>query len=269
MFTLRFSSFGTLAATRKASIGAMATLWFLASFAPFANAQVSANFPTEILFNPAEESWARVTRIVPPAYPKEALKNGTGAVVDITVLVGEDGLVKEVRRVVATPPDPQFENATREVLKFWGFRQPLTSRCQPVEIVGDVRLTFSVVDGKEEIALSHRALPQGGPQGPSTKDRADPSLVPTNYKEAIRDIRYPPAARRAGVQADVWARATFSRASGLVTEAEATYVATFPAGDDKAFRQTAVEAVKKLKLEPKPDLPGDLVACVPLTFRLQ
>jgi TonB family protein len=269
MFTLSFSSFGALAATRKVGVSTIAALWLVTAIAPFANAQVSANFPTDILFNPAEESWARVTRIVPPAYPQEALKNGTGAVVDITVLIGDDGLVKEVRRIEATPPDPRFENATREVLKFWAFRQPMTARCQPVEIVGDVRLTFSVVDGKEEIALSHRAQPKGVPQSPPTSEQVNSRPMPMNYQEVRQGVRYPMDARRAGRQADVWVRAEFARASGAVTDAEATSVTTIPAGDERAFRQTAVEAIKKLKLEPKPDLPGNVVACVPVRFRLQ
>jgi TonB family protein len=197
------SNFYSLRA-RTARLGGIAVLVYAMGIAPPAAGQVAGEFPLEIQFNPAVESWARVKRIVTPRYPKDSLKSGTGAVVDITVLVATDGRVKDVQRVEASPSDARFESATREVLKHWKFRIKLSERCVPIETVGNVRLTFKVVDGKEEISLSHLMATEPMPAGDQKEARPLPKLTALNYAEVQRGSKYPLQARKEGAQADVW-----------------------------------------------------------------
>lgn len=230
--------------------------------------QVPSDFPKEILFNAAEESWARVTLIVPPEYPKDALANGIGSVVDITVVVGLDGLIKEVQRVEATPNDPRFVDATREVLKFWRFRNAISMRCEPIETVGDVRLTFSVVNGKEHISLSHRAAPANADPRKQTLQRTPPPLVSLNYAELAKEARYPEKARREGVQADVWVRVTIDPPSGTVVESESAHVVSYPRRNENTFRAVSAFTMKSLKFVPVPQRKDPVTACVPVRYRL-
>lgn len=269
MFMLNFRPTLTRAPRGVPYRNAIAVFALTIGFAPLAGAQAAGDFPTEILFNPAEESWARVTRIVPPAYPKDALQSGTGAVVDINVVVGTDGLVKDVQRVEATPPDPRFENATRDVLKFWQFRNAMSARCQPIETVGNVRLTFNVVDGKEEITLSHRAAPQSTQTSAQTEARPRPKLVALNYTEIQRDARYPPTARRAGAQADVWVRAKIDPPTGSIIETETVHVVSYPAHNENAFKEISAFAIRDLKFAPMPEHKPAVTACVPMRYRLR
>jgi TonB family protein len=232
-------------------------------------AQVAADFPMEIQFNPAAESWARVKRIVTPRYPKDALANGTGAVVDITVSVATDGTVKDVQRVEATPSDARFEGATRAVLKHWRFRIALTARCVPIETVGNVRLTFKVVDGKEEISLSHRTAPPPMLVDGSGEARPAPKLVALNFEEVQRGSRYPSEARREGAQADVWILAKVDPASGTIIETETAHVNSHPRFTEEFFLSVGAETMKALRFEPQPQLKDTVTACLPMAYRLR
>jgi hypothetical protein len=70
-------NFYSLRAT-TARLGGIAVLVYAMGIATPAAGQVAGEFPLEIQFNPAVESWARVKRIVTPRYPKDALKNKWG-----------------------------------------------------------------------------------------------------------------------------------------------------------------------------------------------
>jgi TonB family protein len=251
-----------------ARFGAIFALICAIGFSAPVTAQVAADFSTEIQFNPAAESWARVKRIVTPRYPKEALANGTGAVVDITVSVAADGTVKDVQRVEAAPSDARFESATREVLKHWRFRIALSARCVPIETVGNVRLTFKVVDGKEEISLSHRSAPPSVLVDGGGEARPAPKLVALNYEQVRRSSRYPRAALEEGAQADVWILARVDPATGTVVETETAHVNSHPRFTEELFVSAGAQVMKILRFEPQPELKETITACIPIKYRL-
>jgi TonB family protein len=251
-----------------ARFGAISVLMCAIGFSTPVTAQVAADFPTEIQFNPAAESWVRVKRIITPRYPKDALANGTGAVVDITVSVATDGSVKAVQRVEATPSDARFESATREVLEYWRFRTALSARCVPIETVGNARLTFKVVDGKEEISLSHRTDVQPAPPDDKGVVRPPLTLVALNYEELQRKVFYASAARRAGVQADVWVLAKVDPATRLVLETATAHQETFPRFNEELFPKVEARTLKALRFEPQPELKETITACIPISYRL-
>lgn len=218
----------------------------------------------EMQFEGDQQSWARVTRIVPPKYPKDALEKSIGAKVDIEVLIGEDGYVKEVRSIESTPKNTRFEEATRDVLKFWTFGVKLSMRCQPVETVGSARLEFSVKDGKEEISLSHRKQPV------NVSTLGGRRLVSINYKDMASNVGYPELARRAGAMADVWIVAVVDPPSGKVTSVEVSAIKSNKAKPyESSFAQFAADAVKTLKFQPMADYSQPIKMCVPLSFRIK
>jgi outer membrane biosynthesis protein TonB len=218
----------------------------------------------EMQFEGDQQSWARVTRIVPPKYPKEALEKSIGATVDIEVLIGEDGYMKEVRSLGSVPKNVQFEEATRDVLKLWTFGIKLSMRCQPVETVGSARLEFSVKDGKEEISLSHRKQVVNVPSPVGRR------LVSINYKDVASNVEYPQVARRVGAMADVWIVAVVDPPSGKVTSAEVSAIKSNNAKSyERFFARSAEDAVKELKYQPIADYSQPIKICVPLRFRLK
>jgi TonB family protein len=251
-----------------ARLGGIAVLMYALGIATSAAGQAAGEFPLEIQFNPAAESWARVKRIVTPRYPQDALKSGTGAVVDITVSVATDGTVKDVQRVEATPPDARFESATREVLKHWKFRIKLSERCIPIETVGNVRLTFKVVDGKEEISLSHRKAAESMRTGDQTEARPLPKLNALNYEEIQRRSQYPLEARKAGAEADVWILAKVDPSKGTVIETETAHVVTHPRFNEDFFLYAGARLMNALRFEPEPELKDTIIACIPMAYRL-
>jgi TonB family protein len=217
----------------------------------------------EMQFEADQQSWARVTRVVPPKYPKEALEKSIGATVDIEVLIGEDGYVKEVRSLESSPKNVQFEDATRDVLKYWTFGVMLSARCEPIETVGTARLDFAVNDGKENVSLSHRKLPE---RPPVTKS---PRLVSVNWDEVKRNVVYPSSARRAGASANVWVVATIDPSLGKVTAVEISAVRSNPRIYESAFLEAARGAVKDLEYQPILDYAKPIKMCIPFTFRLR
>jgi TonB family protein len=218
----------------------------------------------EMQFEGDQQSWARVTRIVPPKYPKEALEKNIGGTVDIEVLIGEDGYMKEVRSLESTPKNVQFEEATRDVLKLWTFGIKLSMRCQPVETVGSARLEFSVQDGKEQISLSHRKQAVNVPVPVGRR------LVSINYKDVVSNVVYPQVARRVGAMADVWVVAVVDSPSGKVTSAEVSAIKSNNAKSyERFFAQSAEDAVKELKYQPMADYARPIKICVPFKFRLK
>jgi TonB family protein len=219
---------------------------------------------SEMQFEGDQQSWARVTRIVTPRYPKEALEKNIGGTVDVEVLIGEDGYMKEVRSLESTPKNVQFEDATQDVLKLWTFGIKLSMRCQPVETVGSARLEFSVKDGKEQISLSHRKQVVNAPAPVGRR------LVSINYKDVASNVEYPQLARRVGAMADVWVVAVVDPPSGKVTSAEVSAIKSNNAKSyERFFAQSAEDAVKELKYQPMADFSRPIKICVPFKFRLK
>ncbi len=217
----------------------------------------------EVIFDSDPKTWARVKHIVPPKYPQDALERGIEGIVDVEVLIDVVGYAKEIRAISSTPRNPAFEEATLEVVRRWVFNVPISSKCVPYETVGSARLTFTVANGKAQIALSHRALP----------DKNPPPVAKYSYgwlskPEDRTRVRYPAEARRAGAQANLNFLATVSGTSGEVLEVEITHIlAAKPF--KPAFSFAVINALKGSHVSPLPDpLRPNFKFCGSFLFRL-
>jgi TonB family protein len=78
----------------------------------------------------------------PPVYPPDAKAAGVQGSVQLRVTIGADGLVKkaEVRRSV-----PALDQASLDAVKQWTFK-PATKDGQPVDVVTDIEMTFTLKD---------------------------------------------------------------------------------------------------------------------------
>jgi TonB family protein len=84
------------------------------------------------------EAMRTLTRLVIPAYPKEAMEmhlSGFGAV---SVIIGKNGEVVEVKRVKA---HPLIANATVDAIRQWRF-EPHKLNGEPIEVLTQVEVFF-------------------------------------------------------------------------------------------------------------------------------
>jgi len=225
--------------------------------------QTNADEPEVVYFEQDPQSWARVKRIVNPVYPEIHLKNGIGGVVDIEVLIDVLGYVREVRSIVSTPANNEFETVIRQGLKYWLFNVPSTPRCVPIEAVGAVRLTFEVVDAMPKITLMHR-----NPLPVSTSSRLAPKMV--NRDSITEQItgRFPVMARRAGAQANVYLLLNISHETGELMDAEVTHVVTLK-DYEKMFAHAAMQSVRNIKYLPRADQTMPWRTCMVIAYRLK
>jgi TonB family protein len=217
----------------------------------------------EIFFNTDPKSWARVKRIVPPKYPEDAVKNGIGGTVDIEVLIDQIGAVKEIRSIKSTPNNPQFEEATRQVLQHWLFNVSRTNRCVPFETVGEARLNFVVKNGGGEISLTHRPY-----TSPSFEALQAPikMLNHAEVKNMINDF-FPRSARRYGAQANLYALLTVDAKTGETLNVEVTHVIT-PKGFEESFAKAADAGLRKVKYPLFPGRSESWKTCIDISYRL-
>jgi TonB family protein len=217
----------------------------------------------EIFFNTDPKSWARVKRIVPPKYPEDAVKNAIGGTVDIEVLIDQIGAVKEIRSIKSTPNNPQFEEATRQVLKHWLFNDSRTSRCLPYETVGEARLNFAVKNGGGEISLTHR------PYIAPTFEAQQAPIKMLNREEVINTTVdfFPRSARREGAQANLYALLTVDAKTGAIINVEVTHVIT-PNGFEASFAKASEEGLRKVKYPPFPNRSEPWKTCFDISYRL-
>jgi TonB family protein len=218
---------------------------------------------TGMLFIADQNAWARVTSMVRPIYPIEAIAKGEGSVVDVNVLVGINGLMKEISLIESTPKNPAFEDAIRDVIKHWQFLVPVAEGCQPAESAGQIRLTFSVIAGDGKIVLSHSNARSPGKGG------ASPGVVSLNYKEVYAGIRYPHAARKAGVTAEVWMALTVDLSQGTLISAKSAAVLASKRIYASQFEEAVMEVIQKLKFRPVENYTKPVEVCLPFQFRLR
>jgi protein TonB len=82
------------------------------------------------------------TRYVPPLYPDSARNRNIGGWVDLTFLVGPDGVVSDVAVVAAQPPGT-FEQAAIAAVRRWRY-QPLVRDGHAASQQARVRVRFKV-----------------------------------------------------------------------------------------------------------------------------
>jgi TonB family protein len=81
----------------------------------------------------------RVTYAPDPTYPKKARKPRHQDIVVLWLVVGRDGLPRDVR--VARSLSPEFDEAAMDAVKKWKF-DPATKDGKPVPVMINVEITF-------------------------------------------------------------------------------------------------------------------------------
>jgi protein TonB len=108
--------------------------------APAVPADTRGSAPAEAAALPAEEF--RPLLVTDPAYPPEALRNGTEGWVEVEFTITETGAVRDIE-VVAAQPRGVFESAATEALGHWRF-EPRLANGQAVAHRSVVTLRFNV-----------------------------------------------------------------------------------------------------------------------------
>lgn len=220
------------------------------------------------------KSWGRVTRLVTPTYPADALAAGVEGVVDVEVQVSQLGSVKSVRSVTSTPKNGALEAAAQQVLDYWEFATPVSRQCVPMETTAHARLHFQIENGMPKVYLTHRAAnPSSVDMASSAPNATKAKLVSTNRAEVLGSVRYPMDARRDNAEADVAGMIVVNRKTGEVLDARATVIPVkghVSAALHRQFESAALPVMKNMTFEPIPDARDDAKTnvCVPFKFRL-
>lgn len=101
--------------------------------------------------------WGQPSRVVEPAYPKDALAAGLTGYVDVE---GRIGARESMEEAVFKPDSPQsepFVATLKEVLPLWKFNAPLANDCLPSDERVTTRVWFELKDGQPRISVSRRA----------------------------------------------------------------------------------------------------------------
>jgi hypothetical protein len=224
----------------------------------------------EIFFETDPASWARVTRVVEPFYPEDALAAKAGARVEIEVLLDIVGGVKEVRELKSDSKFPSFEKAIRDVLPKWAFQSPITDRCFPVEAVGSVIVQFETreEDGKTKgvISLFHRS--QAEPQSAAARRGPGPKMLNRSKLTEVLQGAYPRDARRFGGQANVYALITIDPKTGVPIEVESTFVVA-PDSFKRMFSTAAENSLRTARFSEFPGRTTPWQQCFTVGFRLE
>ena len=78
---------------------------------------------------------------VRPVYPAHARAEKIGGVVTMNVVIGTDGLVRDVQNLKG--PDPDLETAAADAVRQWQFSTTLLN-CVPIEVEMNVTTNFSI-----------------------------------------------------------------------------------------------------------------------------
>ncbi|MCA1591187.1 MAG: energy transducer TonB [Acidobacteria bacterium] len=85
-----------------------------------------------------------ITKMVPPLYPEEALRNGVEGIVEIRIGLTEEGKLVKIK----APPDinPLFKKAVAVAVKQWEFG-PFSGEARDVITTFRLTFKFSIEDG--------------------------------------------------------------------------------------------------------------------------
>jgi outer membrane biosynthesis protein TonB len=97
---------------------------------------------------------ARLTVLVPPEYPAQALRDRVEATVDVVGTVRGDGSF-DVVGIQATPDREDFRSVVSQVAKYWTLRPRYGFDCSPREVEGRLRIWFEIKVGGPAISVSY------------------------------------------------------------------------------------------------------------------
>lgn len=229
---------------------------------PKAAAKIAALPVTEeMLFVDDPAKWATPKVILPPEYPAAQLAAMAEGHVDVEVKLDKFGMVQSIVSVKSTPANPEFESAVRAVVqKWWAFHETLSPECEPLEATGNVRVWFAIREGKGVVSVSGEATEV-------TKEfsRKRRKAKVLNLEEVVRAVRYPIAARKDGIEGNVYAYVQVEAKTGVPIAVQiASVVAN--GGKGQYFVNPVRASLSMTRFEPT-DGPNYRV-CRPYSFRL-
>jgi TonB family protein len=193
-----------------------------------------------------EERAAQFIVFVPPEYPKALAAAGVASEVDVFGEVAADGMF-QVRRVASSAPNPEFEQAVRDVSKLWTLRPIYGTDCLPRPgAPTQVRIWFEMKDGKPVISFG---------QARSEITEGKPLKVVQR-----RNIVYPPEMLRRGVTGSIEFLLRVSPA-GLVEEIEMV-----PGPLNRLATREVATTVRQWRFEPRPENDGPACAVYTVDF---
>ena len=109
------------------------------------------------------EQWGKVTRIVRPEYPPEALKNRATGSVDIEGVVEGSGRLTGVSYKPRAAASEAFVASLRAVVPFWQFTPAPGPDCQPDGRTVSTRVEFEIDAGQPRIFVTQLAPGRSAP----------------------------------------------------------------------------------------------------------
>jgi TonB family protein len=196
-----------------------------------------------------------------PRYPASEREAGNTGFVDVTMLVGADGAIQEIKSVTSEPRNIAFEELTKVTAAKWKFA-PALKQCAPVPTDLTYRVLFQLPDGTENV----RAVPRWSPAQTALPNS---SMTPLNHEHSMVSLRYPADARRANAQGNVYLRLDVHSATGQI---ETIDIAGGSANKQEywvKFVGAAIEVVRKFKYAPVAGTDELRSICVPIVFALR
>lgn len=199
----------------------------------------------EMLFMDDPAKWATPRVILPPEYPPAQLEAKAEGYVDVEVKLDKFGMVQSIVSMKSAPPNPEFESAVRAVVqKWWAFHETLSPDCAPLEATGNVRVWFSIREGKGVVSVSGEATE-------ATKEfsRKRKKANALNLEEIDRLLRYPIKARKDGIEGNLYAYVQIEATSGLPLAARVVdNVSSRGAG--RVFENIVLASLMAVRFEP-------------------
>jgi len=199
-----------------------------------------------------------VKRVVPPDYPRDALRAGLGGSVVVKGLLLPDGSMDAQSFEPDRPESDVFVAPLREVVPYWLFQGPMADDCMPSTEPVSVRVDFEARDGKPHVFVTHV---------PTRPPGHDPGPLKALHEETLA---YPYRMIRLGLGTVL----VFSRsdvdAEGKVQHVTAEVYARRERTKE-ALRPFAAEAEEKLARFTYPPAPGVRVRhlCYTIEYKLR
>ena len=201
------------------------------------------------------EVWGRVTRVMEPDYPKDALARKLSGFVDITGAVSPTGRLRNVEYKASSEEAKIFIEPLAQVIEHWAVAPPLDAQCQPHDLVVKNRVWFDLSEDRPKMSVALLREPGEKPAAPPFK------------RISGKDPVYPYRMQRMGWQANVFAKVGIAP-DGSVVSVDATAYPKQPRVDLTQFEEEVKQAAAKWKY-PATGRPGTLFGCYQIFFRLK
>ena len=184
----------------------------------------------------------RVSRIVTPEYPADAVSRNLSGIVAVEGKVQWNGYMQDIRYIPDTPESQVFVDAVRYVAPKWIFVAPIDAECQPSPHAVRTEVSFEMDKGTPRIFVTTSKAAGG----PVPKDR--PYFRPVVQNEPT----YPVTMQRLSVAARTYAKLTVDRGGNVVMVEPHTYSTMRNPADLQSFDWSVESSLKEWKFPPVP-----------------